>query len=401
MARIVYAWDHGPGIGPIARGALISAALRKHGHQIAFVLRDLALAPLLGKVRPRVFQAPVWSHPTRGVPKLPRSHADLLAYAGWNQPAALLSVTASWIDLIDALKPELIITDGSPAAALAARKRKIPVIFVGDGLSLPPLTEPLPAFQSKANGSDAAAKDAEASVLSAVQKTAKALNLGEVKSLAQLYLGKARLLCTFPEFDPYGPRKGQKYVGPLYVPPKETAAYEWPKGKGTKLVAYVRPDWAGLQAFKKTINDLGWRVLFVMPSASKETVASFSSGDVIASNQPVGLSATKDADFVALHGGLELVSELARRGKPLLLLPLDLEQHLLAARVMGLGIGLATKTPVDAGQLKSNLEKLQKESVFSERAGLFKKKYGGYTPGKQLGTVVKIIQGLFAQPTKH
>ena len=56
MARIVFAWELGEGMGHVVPYVPLLKALRSKGHRLLFALRDLSLsAPYQGHVRSRMF----------------------------------------------------------------------------------------------------------------------------------------------------------------------------------------------------------------------------------------------------------------------------------------------------------------------------------------------------------
>ena len=117
MARILYIWEFGGGLGHLAMALPLANAYRARNHEVAFAVKDIAAA---GTIIPAdsypVYQAPVW-HPTPDSgARRPVSYAEILLAYGFGNPDNLVSMVRAWMNLFQLVKPDLLVLDFSPTA---------------------------------------------------------------------------------------------------------------------------------------------------------------------------------------------------------------------------------------------------------------------------------------------
>ncbi|MDP3716059.1 MAG: glycosyltransferase, partial [Burkholderiales bacterium] len=88
------------------------------------------------------------------------------------------------------------------------------------------------------------------------------------------------------------------------------------------------------------------------------------------------LATAAECDAVVCHSGLGTVTATLRAGKPLLLLPAQLEQYLLARNVEKLGAGLTVHPETAAPDFAGSLRRLLDESVYTQRAEALAQRHG-------------------------
>ena len=106
-----------------------------------FALQRLDAMPPAAAADSAVWQAPISprllvgaARPAKGPPP---GMADLLARAGMDDPEIVAAMVRGWRQLIDAVRPNLVIADFAPFLLLATRGR-LPTMAVGNGFTLPP-----------------------------------------------------------------------------------------------------------------------------------------------------------------------------------------------------------------------------------------------------------------------
>ena len=119
----------------------IAARLRPHGFRFVAVSRDSAATDLLRSEFAEVIAAPRWPVDLRPVSQLaaPSSATlnDILSDMGLADAGAVRQLLGAWDELFKQTRPDLVIADFSPLAALAARHR-LPLVLIGNGYTLPP-----------------------------------------------------------------------------------------------------------------------------------------------------------------------------------------------------------------------------------------------------------------------
>ena len=140
MKTILLGWDLGHGFNYVVQLRQIADALAAAGHRPVLALRSLeSVGRLLADRSYPVLQAP-WligrlSPQAQGW--WPTSFADLMAVNGFGSEDHLLSMQRGWRDLIDLVRPDLVVGRYAPVLMSAAYGR-IPSVLFGSPYAIPP-----------------------------------------------------------------------------------------------------------------------------------------------------------------------------------------------------------------------------------------------------------------------
>ena len=133
---VLLAWELGSGLGHVMPLRRIATRLLRQGIRIIAVLKDVSSARWLDGLDADVMQAPVWPVTFKSDAERARlssaTLADSLADFGLADEEALRILLTAWSHLFDLIRPDLVIADFAPAAALTARGR-LPLALVGNG----------------------------------------------------------------------------------------------------------------------------------------------------------------------------------------------------------------------------------------------------------------------------
>ncbi|MGE5626139.1 MAG: glycosyltransferase [Bacillota bacterium] len=371
MARVVMCWELGADLGHVARLKPLAEALAARGHEVSFIVREnLPAERLLDPARFRWYQAPFQTEavPAPMAPTL--SFAHVMHNVGFNRPQAILGRIHAWRNLFTSLKPDLLVFDHSPSALLAARGLKTRRVVLGTGFGIPPDTSPWPPFDAADAGADV--RGAEESIRANINEALKTLGEAPIGRLADIYRAQASLLFTLKELDHYPDRPDGDYWGPTH---QETGvAPAWPVKNGRRVFAYLKP-FKTLSSLLDTLKQSGRPSLIYLGKGAEDLRRGYSGADMNFSDRPVDLTrAVADADLVVCHAGHGTVSAALFAGKPLLLLPLNIEQRMLSARVAAAGAGLAAPALAAEG-MRQKFLRLLEEPGFTEVARTFKERY--------------------------
>jgi UDP:flavonoid glycosyltransferase YjiC (YdhE family) len=373
MANVVMCWELGGDLGHVARMKPLAESLASRGHRVSFIVRDcLPAERLLDPARFRWFQAP---YQTEAVPKpmVPtRSFAEVLYNTGFHTAASLAGRLRAWRALYALLDADLLIFDHSPTAMLAARGLKIPCLVLGTGFGIPPAVQPWPPFVAEDASPELAA--AERTVTANVATALQSLGDAPLTRLADIYSAEASVFFTFKELDHYAERDAGDYWGAT----QQDAGVEpkWPDMEGRWVFAYLKP-FKTLPQLLTSLRDAGHPTLIYLSKGAEETAKQFQGGNLVFSDRPVDLrAAVAQADVVVCHSGHGTISAALLAGKPLLLLPLNMEQRMLSARVMQMGAGLAAPALAPEG-MQQKFHRLMAEPAFTEAARAFAERYAG------------------------
>ena len=371
MARIVMCWELGADLGHVARMKPLAEALHARGHSVSFIVREtLSAERLLDPAKFDWLQAPVQvEHPQQ--PKAPTvSFTHVLHNVGFHEPTALLGRMRAWRNLFEALEADLLVFDHSPTALLAARGHRAKRILLGTGFGVPPHSYPLPPFLGE---TDMTVLRADEDRVSACINAALA-TFGEraLTHVADLYAADASVLFTLKELDHYPGRDGVEYWGPTNQ--DAGLAPEWPAADGKRVFAYLKA-FKTLPALLATLKQSGLPTLVYLKDGTPELMQQFACDTLRFTTRPVDLRRTvRDSSLVLCHSGHGTVSAALLAGRPVLALPLNLEQRMLAVRVEQSGAGLAAPALAPQG-MQQKFERLLAEPGFTSAAGAFAEQY--------------------------
>ncbi|QBE66188.1 glycosyltransferase [Pseudoduganella lutea] len=394
MAHIHLVWELGGGLGHAGRLKMLARVLLARGHRVSFALRDLGCTQrVLADLPVPRFQAPVWLQPAEGLPSNHASLAETLLAVGYLDVPGLAGLVAGWRALFEEIAPDLVVADHAPTALLAARTLHVPTSSVGIGFSSPPADRPLPCLRDWDGVAPQRLARAEAHVLNVANAVLEMHGAPELLHAARLLLGDAPLLCTWPEFDHYGRAPAEaEWLGPVGLP-LGTAAPAWPPGDGPRVFAHLRHEHGHHAAVLQALVDEGCRVLCYLPEVAAGRAAPLSSPRIVYSAQPVALEAALHGTVLCIcHAGEGTVVQSLLCGVPVLMLPMQLEQFLMARRVESWGGGINGARCEAAGDWRAPVRQMLDDRQFRAAAAAFAHRRGDRTTLERAERVVDAFE---------
>lgn len=383
MSRIVYAWELGGGYGHISAFLSVAKQLQERGHEVVFVLKNLEHAhTLLGKYGFSYLQAPVrWP----GVSTLPPAinYAGILRNTGFHETAGLLARTRAWKTLIAYLEPDLLLFDHAPTALLAARDLEVPRALFGTGFYSPPRTSPMPAMRPWLSVPEKELVNSEARIIMTINSVMDLIGGRHLTVLADLFEAEEDFLCTLPEIDHYQGRKQGVHWGPAF---SHAEGFDpiWPSVGDKRLFAYLNKDYAGLEPLLQQLRASSWSVLAHIPGTTPAFMHKHSSANLHISAQPVNLRQVgRQCELAICHAGAGTVAAMLLSGKPLLMLPMHLEQSLTARNVALLGAGIGIPPETKKPNYRAAVMDILSNAKYTKAAEQFADKYASFDPGEQ------------------
>jgi hypothetical protein len=393
MATILFTWELGQAMGHVAKLRPLAEALGRNGHRLFAALKDVTQAKSLsphGAV-PCV-QAPVRLNPARDRIEFPATFAHILHNNGFGCREELQPLVDSWRALFDLIRPDLICCEHSPTALLASLAHPVKRIVVGTGFSCPPDLHPLPDWRPFKRNDPARLLRDEQRVLDVMNEFLGSWNQPPLARITDLYRRADRqVLATFAELDHFGSRSEGEYRGiwsnDSGQPP------QWPAGEGKKVFAYLKP-FPALAALLDFLRRARLPTIIFGPTIEHEFQERNSSDTLRFVSEPVDLAAAgRQAGLAILNSTHGATAAMLLAGAPLLLLPLNLEQQLLAKRVEQMGAGLAANSH-NGAEAVGKLQTLLASPSYAQAAGTFAQKYANHNAQLQVDRVAQQIEEL-------
>jgi len=393
MARILITWELGGGLGHLAPMAPIVRELRNRGHDIFAAVRELShIDVLFGPYGVTYLQAPFKSTRCAQWINPPRTLGHVLHNTGFSDPVELKGMAEAWRSLYAMVKPDLILFDHSPTALLAARTLDVRRAVIGTGFCCPPDVAPLPDMRTWMPDASEQLRQDEERLLGTINRQLEAWGRPPLERLAKLYHEvDAVFLTTFRELDHYPDRQNAEYYG--VWPTAGGKAPVWPDAPGKKVFAYLKPFKAQVNLLE-VLGQLRHSTILYVEYLEPKLKTRFESDSLHFEDERLDLEAVAaTCDAAILNAGHGATATLLLAGKPLMLIPIHLEQAMTAGAVGRLKAGVSAD-PNQPEPVISRLMTLLQRDDFAAAARQFADKYAGFSPNQKIALIVERIDAL-------
>jgi UDP:flavonoid glycosyltransferase YjiC (YdhE family) len=397
MARIAFAWELGSDLGHAMACASLAQALRARGHTCAYIFRDLAAAAHLPEAAGLdLLQAPRCRH-AGDTATLPASFTEILLGNGYADPGELAAIVGAWRSLLVRWRADLVVADFAPGALLAARSLAMRRVAYGNGFTIAPRADPMPAFRFDEPVAPARLVEADARALRSINAALARFGTAPLTRLADFLATDEDFLCTFPQLDHYGTRPASGYWGPR-LRTEQGLDVEWPEGPGQRVLLYLRTAFPHLDALIDHLAAGPHRVIAFLPGSSEAQRKRLAGGRRVVLERPARLDRLlRHCDLVVSHGG-EIATGSLALGVPQLTFPNHYEQYITAVRFEQLGAGRQLPATASARDVLATLEAVLGNARFALAARSFAQKHAGFTPSEQRRRIVLRIEEILAGP---
>jgi UDP:flavonoid glycosyltransferase YjiC (YdhE family) len=401
MASILYAWEFGNAYGHIGAFLPLAQRLRERAHTVGFALAQTEAAhSLLGAAGFTWMQSPVVRELALNRP--PLSYADILIRFGYANVETLLGSVVAWRELIRLTGAHLILPDHAPTAILAARTLSVPILTYSYGFCVPPPVTPTPNMRPWIDIDPAPLHEAENIALRTMNQTLQHFGRPPLGAVAELFHVAEPSLMTFPELDHYVEQRGPTTYWGSLVSSLSGEQPCWPEHSGPRLFAYLRPDVRHAEATLNAIRQLGFPCLAVFPGAPAELRHRFQGTNIVLSDKPFDTEALlAGAEIGITYGGHGLSVALLRAGKPLLVLPGQLEQFMLARRIEAIGAGILVDPERPADDIIHKIGRLAHDPSYARNARAFATKYAGFNQETILTNLIRRIETMSGETSEE
>jgi UDP:flavonoid glycosyltransferase YjiC (YdhE family) len=387
MAGIVFAWELGGHTGHVTTLLPIARAMQARGHEVRFLLREVKSgADLAGAAEIPRAAAPIWVGPARHAN--PLNFGQILQNFGYDQPGPVRQLIDAWRERLAGA--QAVVANVAPAAHIAARTLGMPSFEISQGFHVPPPSMPAPPLRHWEPAPRAVLESADGAVLGAVNATLAAYGAAPLGAIGELFAGRAMLL-TYPELDIYPERGPADYYG---VPKsgEGSAVPDWPAGRGPRVFGYLYNYFAGLDPLLAALRRLDAPTLLLCRGVNPDLVQKHAGGSVRVTGEPMSVSRLlPQAQMVVCHGSHQMTAQTLLAGKPLLMLPTQLEQFLIMRRVVRFGAGLGVDPAVPDADYAKALGELATPR-YAAKAKEFSARYAAHDPDAALATMIQRVE---------
>lgn len=396
MARILFALDLGAGYGHLTRVLPVADWLAARGHEAVLALRPGgAGAPLLAGRPHRVVPAPTRIQPIDGMP-VADSYADILLRTGHAEPAVLDGLLRGWLALYERERPALVVGEFAPSALLAARIAGRRLAMIGCGFTLPPRTRPMPRLRPWARIAPGRIALSEARALGAINAALSRFGAPGLAALEESLAVDRSFLCSFPEFDHYGDRPDADYYGNMYMA-GDGASPLWPGPAGAPgAFAYLAADTPNLLPLLGGLAANGMQTILHARGLTPHRRAQLPGEGLVVSDTPVRVvDVLAGCAMVVCHSPNTAAAALLA-GRPVLLLPSQVEQQMIARRLAAQGLALVLPTTAGEAECTEAVRALYRDPRYLVAARRFAARYHGYDPAEAAAAIGEGCEALLS-----
>ena len=381
MARVLCAWEYGGDLGHVRRIVPIAHELRKMGHEVTMAFRDSSFIESVRAEGFETFIAPLLKIQREMNPS-PLNFSDVLLNLGFRDARGIAGALRAWQSMFELLAPDVLVAEYAPTALIAALLAGIRRVTVSAGFSVPVLRDPLPDLRPWQPTDPKILRALDDRLLTTIRHAAGA-SASRLPDRAQgLFNAEAHLLCTFPEIDPFGPRDGVEYLGP----PADSvggADIPWMRESGPHIFAYLKPRSPRFDAVMAALASLDAEVIVAAPGLTPERANAMSTASMRVVPAAVNLDLVmRGASLCVSHAGAGVPARAMAAGVPMALLPLQLDQFLMAKRIEQTGAALVSNPEEPAPDFRPWFSSLLTEPRFREAADRLRESHGTHDFGR-------------------
>jgi UDP:flavonoid glycosyltransferase YjiC (YdhE family) len=395
MSKLLYAWEFGANFGHIGAFLPLARTLRQRRHEVRWAVAQTGpAARLLAPEAYTWLQAPTCRETPRAGP--PLSYSDILLRFGYANDEELLGLVVAWRELMRLTGAQAVLADHAPTAMLAARTLGIPVVLFCFGFFAPPRQRPLPCIRPWSPPPPGRLDALDNEALASINAVLGHFGLAPFDAVAQLFDVAEDALLGFPELDHYAERGPARYWGNLPDAGVGNAP-AWPALPGRRIFGYLRTGTRHHEAALAALHALGQPTVVFFPDAPPALLERYAAPHLVFSAQPLDLARTaRESDAAITYAGMSTVTSFLLKGKPVLLLPSQLEQFLLARRVEEMGAGLLVNPEQEPVDLEQKLRRVLFEADFALNARAFARKYANFPQDTVIAHLVSRIEEIAA-----
>ena len=360
MSHVVFAWEIGAGFGHLIPIAALGHAFRLLGYRVSAIVPYLSPAQsILEPLGIRVMELASPAAPYRTFPISINYTANLLRNGFWHAPTIAKRIQG-WHQVLNQLKPSLLVCDHAPSALLASRNADYGRVAIGAGYTLPSLSTPMSGIQPwfSVPAERLAQKDQD--FLDTVNPILLKAGIPPLKTVASLFDGVKRFLCIEAELDHYPIRSHETYWGAIepVSMPSSTTEQLW--GSKSGVFVYMSATNRFLDPLMHSLKKRDIPVLaYISGLSAHNNVSLVQAENIHYETTFVNLKEiSKTCRAAITHGGTMSASMLLRQGIKLLICPHALDKAIFATRLQERNLAYGVNWFSPQGPTEAQLDEL-------------------------------------------
>jgi hypothetical protein len=425
LSHVLLVWELGGNLGHLMRMQQVAQRLGALGVRCTWVVLDMAQAqPWLAARGLQAVQAPdpgaAWraqapQHAGAHGHDI-RCHADWLWRAGFGQAGVAKRLVQEWQALWQQLQPDAALLDFAPSAAYALQTLGKAYVHMSVGFCTPSSAQVADCFQPWDRAAQQQAQRSHEALLQRLDELGQELaaelsaemgaemgaEIGQraPRHLLQMYPQARMAYCTFGAMDHFSERSYKpNYLGAIWgeahrtnAPPATAQTPSlWPHGsEGARVFAYLNHGAEQVMPWLALLSQSKLEVLAIAPKLPAEQMEQLSHAHMRVQREPVDMQAAfTGCNACITHGGQGLTAASLWHGVPLLLLPRQAEQALLARRLTMGGLATSTVQPPSAALLQAKLGELLHQGQIRSHVQAFAKAHAALTPAHAVDGILQ------------
>ncbi len=391
MKHILLIWELGGNRGHLERLQVVAQALKKQGHAITFIVRDLEKSRQWLEERGWPFIAAPRSNQSHWGSRTPSCHADWYLVEGFHREGVANQLIQQWQFILKQTQADAALLDYAPFAAYALHFHGIPFTTLGSGFCSPTTHAPAQCFKPWDASAVQQAKLAQHHLAHVFKALAQQLGSRAAHHMHDLFTQERLALCLFEEMDHFArPASSHRFYGAIWASQKNQSVQWSEQASLPKVFCYLNGQGQDILTILNQLRATPVQTIAVAPKISAEEAAALSSAHFQISTQPLDAFALlAQAQVCITHGGLALSAMSLQQGVPLLILPQYVEQVLLARQLKKYGLAVACTLPRAARGITDLLTRMLGDSGYHHRAQTFAQKYRHITPESVVSRVLQ------------
>ncbi|WP_342643537.1 glycosyltransferase [Rhodoligotrophos ferricapiens] len=391
--KILLGWEMGGGLGHVIPLQRIGERLKALGHHVVYCVQNQATALKVGMDRGELRQAPHWTHRAQQ-PPLPPGYSgftfgQILALFGVGERETTARMLREWTALLEAERPDVVVSDFAPGLNLAARGR-YPLLVFGNGYTHPP--DHLDAFP-RLWPTDAKPYYDEAALLESLDALLSSEGRPRLERFPAIMAGDASAVRTFPLLDPYRAFRKAPTLAPIlsHVPSPIMEP-------GEEILCSILPRFAESPEVLRALASLDLPGRLLASALGEGLIAPFEQTPWRIERTIVDFGPhLRSFRMVIGYGGLGLTSLALAAGLPQLILYTDSEKLLTGRALEHAGVARAFHyRRIETETLVKTAARLYVDPQIHARARELARAHAPLLASDPITSVADMVQGLLS-----